>query len=79
MEMNMRQEIYASIRVELPEDATESAQRLAGIARVWADMIEQLGGLDGVQSSVSISEVRTPRKQRSPNKPRLVTPPQDAA
>jgi hypothetical protein len=80
MELNMQQEIYASIRVRLPEDVAESAARHAGIARAWADMIEQLGGLDGVQSSVSISEVRTPRKSRSPNKPRLVeTPPPEAA
>jgi hypothetical protein len=79
MEINMQQEIYASIRVRLPEDVAESAARHAEIARAWADMIQQIGGLDGVQCAVSISEMRAPRKPCSPNKPRLVTPPPEAA
>jgi hypothetical protein len=79
MEMNMQQEIYASLRVRLPEDVAASAARHAEIARAWAEMIAQIGDLDGVQCLLDISAVRPSRKPRSPNKPRLVTPPQDAA
>jgi hypothetical protein len=84
MEMNMRQEIYASLRVVLPEDWAESAQRHAEIARAWADMIAQIGGLDGVQCSVSLSEVhakatRKPRKKQEDTVRLVETPPDEAA
>jgi hypothetical protein len=72
----MAQEIYASIRVQLPEDLGLSAVRHVLVAQAWAEMIAKISDLDGVQCSLSISESRTKRASR---KPRLVTPATETA
>jgi hypothetical protein len=72
----MAQEIFASIRVQLPEDAGESAERHAAIATAWSEFIRKIGGLNDLECSVTISEARA---KRGPRKPRLVSVPDTAA
>jgi hypothetical protein len=62
------QELFGSIRVELPEDPRQTAKILADVATAWAAMLETIG-LE-IDASLTLNEVRTKR----PRKPRLVTP-----
>jgi len=69
------QELYASIRVQLPEDATAAAVRNSVIAQAWANFVSEVNAditEDAAQMSLTISEARTPRHKRPPLRPRLV-------
>jgi hypothetical protein len=68
------QELFGSIRVELPEDPRQSARVVADVATAWVAMLETIG-LE-VEAPLSMSETRT---KRAPRKPRLVTPTDSAA
>jgi hypothetical protein len=68
------QELFGSIRVELPEDPRQSAKVISDVATAWAAMLETIG-LE-VEAPLSMSETRA---KRAPRKPRLVTPTDSAA
>jgi len=72
----MASELYASLRVELLPDPLQASGMIADISKAWAAMLEAIG-LE-VEASFTINETRT-KAVRKPRKPRLVTPPQDAA
>jgi hypothetical protein len=63
------QELFGSIRVELPEDPRQSARAIADVAMAWATMLEAIG-LE-VEAPLSLNETRT-RGGRRPPKPKLV-------
>lgn len=61
------QEIYASLKVELPDDPIEASTMLAAITSRWAEMLKQLD-MKHVVASLTIDETRN---RRAPRKPRL--------
>jgi hypothetical protein len=65
----MTQELYGSIRVELPDDPRQIAATLATFATAWAEMLEKLG-LE-VDASLTLNEGRAKRAPRKA-KPALV-------
>jgi hypothetical protein len=75
----MIQELFGSVRIELPEDPRQSAKILAEVATAWASMLETIG-LE-VEASLTINEGRKQRGQPriSRRSPRLVTPSGEAA
>jgi hypothetical protein len=70
----MQQELFGSIRVELPEDPRQSARVVADVATAWVAMLETIG-LE-VEAPLSMSETRT---KRAPRKPKLNIVPDSAA
>jgi len=69
------QELYASIRVQLPEEATAAAVRNSVVAQAWANFVSEINAdtnTDDVQMSLTINEARAPRHKRPPRRPRLV-------
>jgi hypothetical protein len=68
----MIQELFGSVRIELPEDPRQTAKILADFATAWASMLEQVG-LE-VEASLTLNEARKPRTPRKARTPRLVTP-----
>lgn len=69
-------ELYASMRVELPEDPRQFAKMVAEVTTAWASMLEAIG-LE-VEAPISINEVRA-KVTRKPRRPRLVPPPSGEA
>ena len=61
-------ELYASIRVELPEMPQQRSGVVADVSTAWAKMLEAIG--IEVEETFVINEVRT--KAKTARKPRLV-------
>jgi hypothetical protein len=64
------QKLYASIRVELPDDPTVAAVRHAIVAKAWAEFVSEIHAdvtdADAVQMSLTMDEARAPRRSRKP-------------
>jgi hypothetical protein len=66
--------------VNLPLDLFEAAAVIANIKPAWDDLVNRLKDVPGADHATKcdVMDVR-PKQVRRPRKPRLVTPPQDAA
>lgn len=69
----MAQELYGSLRVELPDDPRQAAGIMADVTKAWATMLETIG-LE-VEAPITINETRA----RRPRKLRLAPVPDSAA
>jgi hypothetical protein len=74
----MSHEVIASLRVPLPDAPEDMARMLGVVASAWAELIGKVGD-SGRQTPDTTFSVNETRAKRAARKPRLVTPPEQAA